>query len=65
MPFILIGATQDTGINDYPINLLDDKQSLYDLPSHPLALWTLSIRKMDGNLWPCIWGLNNPIIKNR
>ena len=32
-----------TGINDHPIGLVDD------LPSHPLALRTLFIRKMDGS----------------
>ena len=24
-----------TGINDCPIDLVDDKQSFYDLPTHP------------------------------
>ena len=35
---------EHTGINDHPIDLVDD------LPSHPLAFRTLSIRKMDGSL---------------
>ena len=35
---------EHTGINDHPIDLVDD------LPSHPLALQTLSIHKKDASL---------------
>ena len=42
--------SEHTGINDHPINLVDDKRPSYALPSHPLPLRTLFIRKMDDGL---------------
>ena len=35
------------GINDYPINLADNKQPFYAFPNHPLPL-RIFIRKIDG-----------------
>ena len=32
------GLPEYTGINDHPIDLVDNKQPPYDLPSHPPAL---------------------------
>ena len=54
-----------TGINNHPINLVDDKQPSYALPSHPLPLRTLFICKIDGSLRLCLSGLNYLTIKNR
>ena len=54
-----------TGINNHPINLIDAKQPSYALPSHPLPLRILFIRKIDSRLWLCVWGLNYLTMKNR
>ena len=39
-----------SGIDDHPINLVDNKQPSYAISSHPPTLRTLFICKMDGSL---------------
>ena len=54
-----------TGINDHLINLVNAKEPLYALLSHPLPLRTLFICKIDVNLRLCIRGFNYLTMKKQ